>query len=146
MPNLLIHFKDNSFCGGFDPGPDPIETIKNICHDRGWQLESVRGYSTGDRQRIPFDIGIERTRTNAGEALFNQIHNGRNSQEALEEVVRRLEVRVENVREGEFGDNPAGEVWTRLDGGEWVNEGFYILSCRWEVIEPEFIEIQAEIL
>lgn len=136
---LTIHFKDNSKAGGFDQGENPIEVIKGICAQRGWNFEDVKGYSLGYRTRRPVNIGIEHTRTTAGNKLFNQIHNGKNTSEAFAEVQRRIEIRIENIRTDE--DGAAGQVWTRLDGGEWANEGDYILSHNFEYTDPELVEI-----
>lgn len=136
---LTIHFKDNSKAGGWDEGSDPIATIKGACSERGWKFEDVRGYSLGERIRRPVNIGIEHTRTTAGNKLFDQIHNGKNTSEAFAEVKRRIEVRIENIRAD--SDGAAGEVWTRLDGGEWENEGDYILSHSFEYTDPEVVEI-----
>ena len=55
---------------------------------------------------------VERTRTNAG---ANMLARGAD----WEEVVRRVEVRLTDT------DDVRGtaRVWTRTDGGDWVDEG-----------------------
>ena len=65
---------------------------------------------------------IERVRTNAGHALA--VHGV-----PLEESVRRVEVRIEEVRVDDTGE-ATGIVHTRVDGGAWMNEGGYLLSKR----------------
>ena len=82
---------------------------------------------------------MERTRTNAGAALLQ-------AQQALEQAGRpinpisavmydvdailpRIEVRIEQVRIDPYGE-ATGIVWTRVDSGEWISEGGYLLSRK----------------
>jgi len=55
---------------------------------------------------------IEPSRTDAGYALWQQ-------GVSLPEIKRRVEVQIKDF------DGEGGTVFTRVDGGKWVNEGKY---------------------
>mgnify|MGYP000847530999 CR=1 FL=1 len=55
---------------------------------------------------------MEKSRTTAGDRLWQQ-------GASLDEIKRRVEVAIHDE------DAEGIEVWTRVDGGAWVNEGWY---------------------
>lgn len=77
-------------------------------------------------KRIP---GIEKSRTDVGYKLFGQLRTaGKDGSAALHEVCERVAVRVEICRPTIVGEMPYGQVFTRLDGGDEVDEGIFALS------------------
>jgi len=68
-------------------------------------------------------FGIEKVRTAAGTRLFDESRD-------WAALARRLEVKIDAVRYRVEDDTATGIVWTRLDGGAWVNEGGFLLSRK----------------
>ncbi len=73
---------------------------------------------------------IETTRTAAGYNLYNELCKTMHFDAALDEVRRRVEVRAERV------NNDMAHVWTRTDGGAWLDEGQYAVAPLVEVVLP----------
>lgn len=78
---------------------------------------------------------IETTRTTAGYNLYNQLAKTMHYDVALNETRRRVEVRTERV------GNDGAHVWTRTDGGEWVDEGMYRVAPLADVELPAEADI-----
>ena len=131
---LTIHFKNNSQCGGFDES-NPVASILAACDQRGWKKESVKGYSIGEISAVPTNIGIEVSRTAAGEKVAT--HSGA---AWLEEVRRRVVVRWEETSRNET--SVYGRVYTNTDGNGWTDEGIYLLSSTTKYIYPDVVPVE----
>lgn len=79
---------------------------------------------------------IETTRTTAGYNLYQKLAKTMHYDRALDEVRRRVEVRAE--RRG----NDGAHVWTRTDGGVWVDEGMYRVAPLADVELPEDDDVE----
>lgn len=73
---------------------------------------------------------IETTRTTAGYNLYNQLAKTMHYDVALDETRRRVEVRAERT------SNDVAHVWTRVDGGAWIDEGMYRVTPLADVDLP----------
>jgi hypothetical protein len=80
---------------------------------------------------------IEKMRTNAGAALLEaealpagiSHHAVRAVMHAVDAILPRIEIRIDQIRIDPYGE-ATGIVWTRVDGGDWINEGGYLLSRK----------------
>ena len=77
---------------------------------------------------------IETTRTTAGYKLYNELAKTMHYDAALDEVRRRIEVRAERK------SADTARVWTRQDGGMWVDEGMYRVQIDPTWPEEDVIE------
>ncbi len=125
-PFTLIEYHNGIYQGFWLP---PVEAIQ-----QAGGPEKVRGYRIGHSRSVVnlVGAGIEISRTNAGSRL------------PYEEALRRVQVEVKNVRilmDGADEIGAVGEVWTKTDDDNWVNEGEYVMSTDLEWVRPPFLPV-----